>query len=282
MNLVVILRVYPGVSKRPMVFSDSKIGMWTFSLRSLRTALEGWHGEKRIEILFDACPEEFVEGAVRVFEGMSLKCHRLPRTGNSATFLRQLEIARALPTDTCVYFGEDDYFYLPQAFARAQDLLRNSSGARFITLYDHPDVRILEVHRGPHPRIEAEGQVWRRDYSTCCSFLARAGAVSDRFEELASYSSGNTDCGMWLSLTRAQVYSPIRWFLCYMRGDWDQLTYVLSAWRYCARRMLTSRAEDLWTATPGLATHLESTGIGADRDWREIVVSASRMEDSSR
>lgn len=56
--------------------------------------------------------------------------------GNSKTFLEVLDYATSLPSDTIVYFLEDDYLHVP---GFTDVLIDGLKRAEYVTLYDHPD-----------------------------------------------------------------------------------------------------------------------------------------------
>jgi hypothetical protein len=71
---------------------------------------------------------------------------------------------------------------------------------------------------------------------------------------------------MWLSLTKRRVFDPVAPFRYLLQGlfYWNIL---VKAWLYGWRQILFGRRRRLWVPVPGIATHLDATGLGPNVDW---------------
>ena len=79
-----------------------------------------------------------------------------------------------------VYFAEDDYLYLPDAF---RYLTEGLTVSHYVTLYDHPD-KYLNATEGGNPQIEDHGEItrviitpnihWKLTNSTTMTFGAKS------------------------------------------------------------------------------------------------------------
>ena len=71
---------------------------------------------------------------------------------------------------------------------------------------------------------------------------------------------------MWLSLTKRRVFNPVAPIRYLLQGlfYWKIL---VKAWLYGWRQILFGRRRHLWVPVPGIATHLDATGLGPNADW---------------
>lgn len=80
------------------------------------------------------------------------------KLNNAKSFRHCLRRACTETNDTeNVYFAEDDYLYLPNAFNYLKEGLTISD---YVTLYDHPD-KYLNAIDGGNPQIEDQGEITR-------------------------------------------------------------------------------------------------------------------------
>lgn len=193
----------------------------------------------------------------------------LPSVGNARSFRVALSLVDRSPwaDDDIVYFSEDDYLYLENAFIALDKAAESIEEASLFTLYDHPDYYQLKVHRGGHlgERVwTIDGTQWRPVRSTCMTFASRVGLVR-RLHFIFSYAAKGTvpnDFGLFSALTGAPGY---RWLgrVAGAKSCRDR--------DFAARALLgRSRATILVAPRPSLATHMHEPYITRDHDWGAI------------
>ena len=262
LDLAIAYRIYPGVSKTPAIFSDDKFQLSELCLRSFKRAL----GTMKVKVwaLLDGCPPAYEELFRRYFSAEELEVISLDRIGNLPTFTRQIEILTAQSGAEIVYFAEDDYFYFPDALGKMVEFIRRNKDVDFVTPYDHPDAYETCERLESHP-IKADGdRHWRGASSTCLTFMARRSSLEQAKKIFKSYTSGNNDCSLWISLTQKLGLLDPR-VHC---SDVNRVKLWLLAMRWGWRQVLFGRRYTLWSPMPTLATHMEGPCVAPLVDWQ--------------
>lgn len=161
--LTIAYRVYPQVSKNPIVFSEDKLKLVRLGLVSMVQSLR--NTDYFFHALVDGCPPEYQALIESMIPADRLQIHTLNRVGNAATFLEQLRLLKS-SNSKYVYFAEDDYFYTPDAFSKMIEFANKNPDADFITPYLHPDYFHMDFHRYS---FEERG-TWRTAGTTCMTF----------------------------------------------------------------------------------------------------------------
>jgi hypothetical protein len=274
-DLAIAYRVYPVVSTpaRRLPFGDDKYLLSEMCFRSFKESLGTLRA--KIWVLLDGCPREY-EGLFRRYvDAGDLVIVRLDRAGNRATFAKQIEILLEQGDAEVVYFAEDDYFYLPGQFQEMLEFLTAHADVDFISPHDHPDCYRLHLHRDPKWLRTCGSHHWRTAASTCLTFLTRKEALAKHESVFRSYARGNDDCAMWLSLTKRRVFNPVSPVRYLFQGQF-YWKILVKAWLYGWRQILFGRRRRLWVPVPGIATHLDATGLGPNVDW--IALMKQRIE----
>lgn len=260
-DVAVAYRIYPGVSKRPAVFPTDKKALADYAFRSFLEGLEGLRA--KIWVILDGCPPEYeamFRSAMKPDSGHALVFVTTPALGNAATFQKQIELLLEQQDSPYVYFAEDDYAYRPGAVREGLEYLKGHPDVDFVTLYDHPDYETLDLHRGRHEARELATRGWHTAASTCLTFLTAQRTLAQTRAIFESYTRGNPDAALWLSLTKFRVFEP--WTLArHAMRSWDFFSFYGRAWQHGWKQHLFGPRRKLWAPTPSLATHLESTGI---------------------
>jgi hypothetical protein len=90
------------------------------------------------------------------------------KLGNAGALLFCIEEALKLPDEEIVYFVEDDYLHLGNAY---QVLKEGISVADYVTLYDHPDKYTHFYDFGEVSKVvKTQSTHWRYTGSTCMTF----------------------------------------------------------------------------------------------------------------
>lgn len=261
-DLAVAYRIYPGVSKSPAFFSSDKYRLSEMCLSSFRRAF----GSLRVKVwaLLDGCPPEYEALFRKTLEDCDLEILSLHKEGNLATFSRQIDILTQQTDAPFVYFAEDDYFYFPNALQSMVAFMRENPDADFITPYDHPDSYDTSSRFERHLVRPFGDRYWRTASSTCLTFLTTRENLVRTQSTFRTYSRGNWDCPVWLSLTQKSELANLRvhWNGLFRTAIWAQI------WRWGLASVLFRRRYRLWVPLPALATHMESTRLSPLVDWQ--------------
>jgi hypothetical protein len=269
-DLAVAYRIYPKVSKpaKSLPFGDDKLRQAEICLRSFRNSL----GSLRVKVwaILDGCSGEYRELFKRYFAPEDLILIELDGVGNEATYAKQLDVLLSQRDSDVVYLAEDDYLYLPDQFPVMRRFLLGEREVDFVTPYDHPDCYRLDLHHEPKWVTVFEGRHWRTAASTCLTFLTQKSTLSKYERTLRTYSGGNRDCAMWLSLTKRRVFNPLALLRFFFRREfyWKR---IVKAWLYGWRQIVFGKAAKLWVPLPGSATHLCAGLLSPSVDWLTLL-----------
>ena len=267
-DVAVCLRIYPGLSGKPGLGFTDKLDMVRTNLHSFKAAMGAL--KVKMWVILDNCPPPYHELVTRLFAENDLEIITTHKAGNQATFLRQVEVLSAQTEADLVYFGEDDYLYMPHALEEGVAFMRRHPAADFVTLYDHTDNHTRYIHQLRGEEFQEAGRRWHTVSSTCLTFLARRTALVETAAVFATYFRKNSDLGLWLALTKTRATNP---WAC-LRSLGDGLFFAAShllAWRHAWHYLLFGKRRTLWVPTPSPATHLEASGLAPGVDWDKYV-----------
>jgi hypothetical protein len=265
-DLVIAYRIYPGVSKTPCRFPNSKLELAEFCLESLKNAL---HGVRfKIIAILDGCPDVYVDMFRRHFAADELDIRRVDLRSNARTFELQIDALLAQEESDYVMFAEDDYFYVPGSFRELLDFMKSRPDADFVTAYDHNDYYSIPLHAGPKTVSVNGRRHWMRVGATCLTFLTRRRTLKETQSVFRTYVAGNFDASLWMILTHSGA-SPLAAFR-YLR-DRLLLYAWCKAWWFGGLRLLFGKRYQLWCPLPGLATHMEASTLLMIPDWNSMM-----------
>jgi hypothetical protein len=272
-DVTVAYRIYPKVSRIPPVFADDKLKLAELSLRSFRESI----GSLRVKllVLLDGCPPDYEALFRKYFAPDDLELIPLDGVGNRMTFALQAKLLLQQNYSELIYFSEDDYFYFPGQFASMTRLMQTQSDVAFATPYDHLDYYNRPLHRYPTRKITFEGREWRTVASTCLTFLTSKSVLRETHPVFESYgrTAGNTDGGLWFSLTKFEIRNPLR--LVGGVADRSLLSVAANAWYFGWRQLLFGDKWNLWAPVPTIATHLDRRYLPPGFDWPAILADAA-------
>lgn len=264
-DLAVCWRVYPGISKSPVFFADDKYKLAALSFRSFVRSASGL----RIKyiVLLDGCPPAFERIFSSLIPAADLELIHTAGAGNLATFQRQLDILSTQTDAELVYFAEDDYLYRPDAFPSMVRFMQENADAEFITPYDHHDHYTHPIHRQPGMTRNAEGMLWKTVVSTTLTFLTRRSTLLETKPVFETYCKGNTDCSMWILLTRTfSIGDAIRFYFT----DKTCFFILKKAMKFGFRVFQRGKQYQLWCPVPAVGTHLEKGLQAPGVDWQQV------------
>jgi Glycosyl transferase family 2 len=261
-DLAVAYRIYPEISKSPAYFPANKFKLSEMCLQSFRAALGGLH--VKIWAVLDGCPAEYESMFREILQDQDVEILNLNRIGNTATFSLQIDILTKQTEAEYVYFAEDDYFYFPGALEKMVAFMHGNLDADFVTPYDHPDCYQTSSRFERHLIRPFCDRHWRTASSTCLTFLTSRENLLRTQSIFRTYSRGNMDCSLWLSLTQKAGLGNFRvhWNSKLRTKVWAK------TWQWGYRSLLFGRKYRLWSPTPTLATHMEQSCLSPLIDWQ--------------
>lgn len=279
-DLAVAYRVYPAVSApaASLPGADDKYRMADVCLRSFRASL----GNLRAKVwaILDGCPAGYRDLFYRYFRAEDVVPVEVPAIGNRPTFDLQLDILLAQRDAPFVYFAEDDYYYLPGQFPALVEFLGAHEDADFVSPYDHLDAYTLALHRYPSWIRAFGGRHWRTAASTCLTFLTRQDTLRRTERAFRGYARGNSDCGLWLSLTKKVVTRPVASARVALHST-EMAKLLAKTWLHGWRDILGGGRFTLWTPMPSVATHLAADLLAPGVDWESLLSEAvSRLPET--
>ncbi|MFH1941408.1 MAG: glycosyltransferase family 2 protein [bacterium] len=267
-DLAVAYRVYPEISKEPFIFQDDKLKLMEICLKSFKKSLASLR--VKMFVLLDSCPEEYEDLFRKYFLDRDLEFLKFDKAGNANTFIKQIEILCEQTDSDVIYFAEDDYLYIPHQFHCMIDFLKNKKGVDFVSPYDHPDYYNIDLHRRPYYIDVFSNLHWRTACSTCLTFLTRKSTLIKTRDIFTTYSKGNYDSSLWISLTKCNIFNFFK-VLKSLFFDLPIFKIYIKAWLYCWRQILFGKKWQLWVPIPSLATHMEKRYLAPVVDWSNIV-----------
>lgn len=267
-DLAVAYRIYPNVSKPAsgLPFGNDKYLLSEVCLKSFKESLDGLR--VKLWVLLDGCPSQYGDLFRRYFQADDIVFVELEHVGNRATFRKQIDILLSQKEAETIYFAEDDYFYRPQQFQILLRFLKANKNVDFVSPCDYPDCFRLEIHRGPKFVSMFERRYWSTASAACLTFLTTKETLKATEHVFRTYSQGNHDCSLWLSLTKKSVLNPSKFLRCSVsKTRQAQARILVKAWIWGWRQILYGRKWNLWMPIPGIATHLDASAISPSIDW---------------
>ncbi|MEX1139055.1 MAG: glycosyltransferase family 2 protein [Bacteroidota bacterium] len=272
-DLSVAYRVYPGISKDPILFPRDKFKLAEVCLNSFRRSLAGL--KVKMFVLLDQCPPEYEMLFRRSFDPQDLELIPVPKTGNRGTFGLQIDVLLGQQDSDLVYFAEDDYYYLPDQFQRMIRFIRADADVSFVAPFDHPDCYRLDLHNTRAQLRSFENSQWRTANSTCLTFLTAKTTLQKVEAVFRSYTHGNSDTGLWLSLTKQKIFNPLA-VIRSLQSDKITAKAVIQSWSYCWRNIAFGKRRMLWTPIPTIATAVERSCLAPGYDWESLLAEESQ------
>jgi hypothetical protein len=269
-DLAVCYRICPAMSRTaPAVFGGDKYLLSKVALESFKASL----GKLRVKmwVLLDNCPPEYEKLFTDLFDANDLVLERHPGIGNRGTLLRQYQVLCEQEDAELIYLAEDDYVYLANSFEDVAGLLREHPEVDFIAPYYHLDYETLSMHRHRQKVLQFAGRTWRTVKTTTGTFAtrrARLRETHDVFRTLLQkvLFADMTDVGVWLALTKYDVFNPWSWISWPFKSPFFGWS-LFTAWWLCWRQILFGRRYRLWSPEPSICTHLAEGLMPSSYNW---------------
>lgn len=263
-KLAICYRIYPGVSKVPAIHSDNKLKMSELCLRSFVRALDGI--EPKIWVLLDNCNDDYNDMFKKYLQPYEFELINLNKAGNAATFGMQMDILSNQDFSEYIYFAEDDYFYLENAFYESLEVLKQNK-AEFSTPYNHPDYDTLSIHDYISDTSLINERKWRNVASTTMSFMTTKQNLTKYEKIFRTYTKLNYDASMWFAITKLNLKDPFI-IIKHFFSNKMYLMIFLKIFLYTPLAMW-GKGATLLTPLESLATHLDDKGLPPEIDWHK-------------
>lgn len=262
-DLSVAWRIYPKVSRTPIVHTDNKYELVKTCLKSFISCVINL--KVKYFFVLDGCPSEYKSLLETLFDKNDLVIIETSSIGNELTFKKQIEILLNQNYSDKIYFAEDDYFYLPNTFECCINLLENKE-VDFISLYQHSDTFTNNIHNHNRELKFYADQLWHTDSSTCLTFLTTKKLLRKTKNIFLTYCHGNFDVCIWLIITGTFFRNPFSYIQFYL-FDRSSFWILKTAFKKGFKFIFIPKKYNLWIPYPALATHLEKDFISPKIDW---------------
>lgn len=264
-DMAVAWRIYPGVSKKPLIHPDNKLKLTETCLRSFLMST----GDLNIKffLILDGCPPPYEQLVHSLLSGYNYEVIATDAIGNHGTFALQVDLLSKQLEAELVYFAEDDYLYEPGAMEKMVELMRTGKKADFATVFYSKDIVQHPIHDHQHAVQWNAGALWMSDSSTCLTFLTSKTTLLATKDLLLTYCRGNNDCAIWLILTKTHIYNPFKYLRFAMAPDKECWNILKMSVKYSFRYFFRPRRYRLWVSWPGIGTHLETPTVMEAPKW---------------
>lgn len=271
-DLAIAYRIYPKISREPLIFSDDKFQLVKFCLRSFTRSL----GDLKVKIwiILDGCPPKYEDLVREFFKNEDLTIIKEDSIGNRATFGLQIDLLTKQNFSKNVYFAEDDYYYFPNQFKKMISFLNRFEDVDFVTPYDHLDYYTTELHNLKQEIRSYASHHWRTAHSTFLTFLTTKRTLLKTkkiFYKYATFNKNknNWEIYYWLSITKKKLFNILE-ILRFYKHHPLYYYYLKDSWKYNWGPILFARKRKLWAPIPTIGTHMERTHLSPSIDWNSI------------
>lgn len=266
-DMTVAWRIYPGVSKKPIIFPENKFLLARTSIISFIKSVTDL--KVKYYFILDGCPDSYEQMIRSLITKEDVVIVKTDKIGNWATFKKQIEILTTQSESEVVYFAEDDYLYKPGEFHKMIRLLKQGNGYEFVSCYEHMDTFSHPIHQHPKKIINFVEQEWHTDSSTCLTFLTTKKILKGTASLFLTYSNGNNDCAVWLVITKQFILNPISYIRFYFSSR-ESFNILKMAVKYSFKFFFKTPKYNLWVPHPAIGTHLESGLESPGVNWIQI------------
>ena len=264
-DLSVAWRIYPNISRTPLIHSNDKFKLVQTCLKSFINSTKGIN--VKYYFILDGCPDYYIIMLNSLINSDHIEIIQTDNIGNEQTFKKQIEILLSQSCSDIIYFAEDDYLYSPNSFHTMLSMIKESD-VDFLSCYEHFDTFVHPIHS--HKRLIKfhSNKFWYTDSSTCLTFLTTKYTLSKTKNIFLTYCQGNFDVSIWLMITKTFVWNP--YFYLYFRFShqncyWLLIKTLTHGWRY-----LFTKSYKLWIPHSAIGTHLETKYVSPIVDWMKV------------
>ena len=266
-DIAIAYRIYPKVSKVPPVFADNKYLLAKLCLESFKRGLGSLYF--KLFVILDNCPDEYEKLFKDNFNEENLEFIRLPFTGNSGTFGKQIDILLNQGYSESIFFAEDDYFYLPGAIEKMLKFIESSKDIHFITPYNHPDYDNISFHNYKKDIEQYCNTSWKKISTTTMTFMTTKKILRKNEKILRTYQVNNYDASLWSSITKINIYNVLNYFRT-IKEDKGFLRIYFKMWWFGWMQHFFGEKQNLFCPVPTLSTHMDSKFLAEGYDWDKL------------
>ena len=257
-DLEIGLRVYPGISKKPLL-KGSKLETFKQVYHSILISSQSL--STKITVFSDGCGDEFHD----MIRKMTSKRHNLEIVevnlfSGPKSFKLQYDYLSKSKAKL-VALLEDDYLLDSDALETVFRYAESKQFKSYYTFFNSSDYYSHELHNYRSNIDYFEGNYWRTVASTTFTFLCSPSTLKRNRGFFRTYSLGNFDHNVWASQTK------LGWFCLnasiLRKPNANNLKRLLKFYLtlLVLFPLVLSRRENLWVCVPGKGTHLETQGF---------------------
>ena len=260
-DLEIGLRVYPGISKKPILKGtkletfEKVYGSILESSQSLKT---------KLTVFSDGCGDEFHEMMRKMTsEKYDLEIVKVDCFSGPKSFKLQYDYLSNSKAKL-VALLEDDYLLDSDALASVFRYAESKQFKSYYTFFNSSDYYSHELHNYRSKINYFEGNYWRAVASTTFTFLCSPSTLKRNRGFFKTYSLGNFDHNVWASQTKLGWWCLNASIL--RKPSANNLKRLLKFYLTLLLLfpLVLSRRENLWVCMPGKGTHLETQGFSLD------------------
>ncbi|PCJ40437.1 MAG: hypothetical protein COA71_11320 [SAR86 cluster bacterium] len=256
-DLLIGLRVYPGISKKP-ILKGSKVdtfGKVYFSILNSTQSLNA-----KIVIFSDGCGIEFHEMIENMTpERYDLEIIRVDCFSGPKSFKKQYDYLSASDAKL-VALLEDDYLLDVGALDSVFKYAASQGFKNYYTFFNSSDYYTHDLHDYKSKIIYFDGDYWRTVASTTFTFLCSPATLKKNYVFFRTYSIGNFDHNIWALQTKLGWWCLL--VSIFKKPSVNNFKRLLKFFLtlLLLSPLVFSRRENLWVCIPGKGTHLETLG----------------------
>ena len=262
-DLAIAYRIYPKISKIQAIHPDNKYELSRVCLESFYNSVK--NVKAYIYIILDGCPLEYQKLFEETLIGIDYEFIEKGGIGNAQTFNLQMDLLLNQDKSDVIYFAEDDYFYLENAFTELIKAIKHPD-VDFVTPYDHPDTYRTDFHNYKKKYIKIEGYKWGIMSSTTMTFMTTKRVLKETKNIFYTYTVRNYDASLWLSLTKLNAFN-VALMTKLLFTNFQFFKYFLKLYYFSFGQTIFGKKRILVQAVPALATHMETAFLSRDIDW---------------
>ena len=210
LDLVIGLRVYPGISKVPVI-KGSKLETFTKVYKSILNGIGGVNA--KLVIFSDGCDDSFhsmIEDLTP--SAIDLEIKKIDCFSNQKSFELQYDFLSKC-NSKLVALIEDDYLIESGALESVYDYAKSNDFKGYYTFFNSSDYYDHYLHKYRSEIKFHDGIYWRTAASTTLTFFCSPSTLRRNKVVFRTFYYGNFDHNIWLILTKL--------------GRWKLLTSII-------------------------------------------------------
>lgn len=257
-DLVIGLRVYPGISKEP-ILKGSKLETFTQVYKSILDGIGGIN--VKLIVFSDGCNDDF-HSMMEKFKSpmIDLEIKKIDCFSNIKSFRIQYEYL-SLCDSKLVALIEDDYLIQKGALETIFKYAKSINFKGYYTFFNSSDYYDHYLHNYKSNINYDNGVYWRTVASTTLTFICSPATLKNNRVVFSTYFAGNFDHNIWILLTKIGRWQLlISVFKNPNLNNFKRTSKFILAY-FLLFPYIAFKRENLWVCIPGKGTHLETLGV---------------------